>query len=169
MDKRKQTKKLNPPTQGVSTPSEKADEKKESTRPRVRSHPQAILVDIKADEFPALAKKIGVGVDRGVIGDSVVEMRQSKSAGLLIEVRGDQTKIESVRAELSRSAGSEIEVRTLQQRIVVKFRDLDQWATIDEVKEAMATATGGPLESLKVVSLRKQYEGTQLALVSCRF
>ncbi|XP_029348437.1 uncharacterized protein LOC115034968 [Acyrthosiphon pisum] len=164
--KKRQAKKQVPSTEGAPAQSAKPDTKKESTRPRVRSRPQAILVGVKAEEFPALAKKIRGGVDHGVIGDSVVGMRQAKSGGLLIEVRGDQDKLEAVRAEISRSAGTEFEVRALQQKVLIEVRDLDQWTTADEVMEAMATATGSPPESLKVVSLRKRYEGTQMALVS---
>lgn len=74
-------------------------------QPRVRSRPPAILVDIKAEEFPELAKKIRGSVKPEVIGDSVLGMRQAKSGGLLIEVRGDQTRVEEVRAEISLSAG----------------------------------------------------------------
>ncbi|KAL4082665.1 hypothetical protein QTP88_029726 [Uroleucon formosanum] len=143
--KKRQAKKQIPPTEGAPTRNAKPVVKK---------------------RFPALAKKIRGGVDRGVIGDSVVGMRQAKSGGLLIEVRGDQVKLEAVRAEISRSAGAEYEVRALQQKVLVEVRDLDQWTTVDEVMEAMATATGSPPESLKVVSLRKRYEGTQTALVS---
>lgn len=164
--KKRQAKKQVPHTEGAPAQSAKSNSKKESTRPRVRSRPQAILVGVEAEEFPALAKKIRGGVDRGVIGDSVVGMRQAKSGGLLIEVRGDQDKFEAVRAEISRSAGTEFKVRALQQKVLVEVRDLDQWTTVDEVIEAMATATGSPPESLKVVSPRKRYEGTQMALVS---
>jgi len=164
--KKRQAKKQIPPTEGMPSRNAKLDLKKESTKSRVRSRPQAILVGVDAEEFPALAKKIRGGVDRGVIGDSVVGMRQAKSGGLLIEVRGDQGKFKAVRAEISRTAGAEFEVRALQQKVLVEVRDLDQWTTVDEVMEAMATANGSPLESLKVVSLRKRYEGTQTALVS---
>jgi len=164
--KKRQAKKQMPPTEGAPARSAKHDDRKDSTRPRVRSRPQAILVGVKAEEYPALAKKIRGGVDRGVIGDSVVGMRQAKSGGLLIEVRGDHEKFEAVRAEISRSAGTDFEVRALQQKVLVEVRDLDQWTTGDEVIEAMASATGSPPESLKVVNLRKRYEGTQMALVS---
>lgn len=71
-------------------------------QPRVRSRPSAILVDIKAEEFPELAKKIRGGVNPEVIGDSVLRIRQAKSGGLLIEIRGDQTRVEEVRTEISR-------------------------------------------------------------------
>lgn len=57
-------------------------------------------MDVKPDDFPALARKIRGGVDRGVIGDSIIGMRQAKSGGLLIEVRGDQARFDAVRSEI---------------------------------------------------------------------
>jgi len=76
-------------------------------------------VEIKADNFPALARKIRGGVDPAVIGDSVRGMRQAKSGGLLIEVRGGQTRLDAVRAEIARTVGSEVAVRTQQQRALL--------------------------------------------------
>lgn len=52
-------------------------------------------------------------------------MRHTKSDGLLIEVRGDPARIEKVCAEVTRTAGSEVEVRALQQKALVEVRDLD--------------------------------------------
>ncbi|KAF0736585.1 CCHC-type domain-containing protein [Aphis craccivora] len=75
---------------------------------KVRTRPPALLVEVKADELPALARKIRGGVDREIIGDSIIGMRQAKSGGLLIEVRGDQGRFDAVRSEISRSAGPEV-------------------------------------------------------------
>lgn len=111
-------------------------------------------------------RKIRGGVNPEVIGHSVVGMRQAKSGGILIEVRGDKTQIEAVRTEVFRSAGTEVEVRALQQRAMVEVRDLDQWTTSNEVEEAVAVATGTQRDHFKVVSLRKPFGGTPMALVS---
>jgi len=164
--KKKSARKKNSPTQGEQINGEKGSENTTKANPRVRARPQAIIVDVKSDDFPALATKIRGGVDRGVIGDSIVGMRQSKSGGLLIEVRGDQARFDAVRAEISRSAGSEVEVRALQQRVMVEVRDLDQWSTVEEVAVATAAATGISSENFRVFSLRKRFGGSQSALVS---
>lgn len=140
--------------------------KQKMTKPRVRARPPAILVDVKSDEFPAIAKKIRGGVDQAVIGDSIVGMRQAKSGGLIIEVRGDQTRIEEVRAEISKSAGTEVDVRSLQQKVLVEVLDIDQWTVPVEVLEAISIATSTGQAEVKVVSLRKRYGGSQSALVS---
>jgi len=134
--------------------------------PRVRARRPAIIVDVKPDDFPALATKIRGSVDRGVIGDSIIGMRQAKSGGLLIEIRADQTRFDAVRAEISRSTGSEVEVRALQQRVMVEIRDLDQWSTVEEVAEATAAATGISSEHFRVFNLRIRFLGSQSALVS---
>lgn len=137
-----------------------------TTRSRVRARPSAILVNVGAEEFPALAMKIRGGVNQAITGDSVVGMRQAKSGGLLIEVRGDQTQIEAVRAEVAKSAGPETEVRTLQQRALIEVRDLDQWTSTTDVLEEVCRSAGVGQEAVKVISLRKRYGGSQMALVS---
>lgn len=163
---RRTARKKNSQTLGEQVNGEQGSENKKKANPRVRARPQAIMVDVNLTDFPALATKIRGGVNREVIGDSITGMRQAKSGGLLIEVRGDPAQFEAVRAEISRSAGSEVEVRALQQKVMVEVRDLDQWSTAEEVAEAMASVTGVPSEQLKVFSLRKRYGGSQSVLVS---
>jgi len=153
-------------TQGEQTNGAQESEDTAKAKPRVRARPKAIIVDVNPADFPALATKIRGGVDRGVIGDSITGMRQAKAGGLLIKVRGDQAQFEAVRAEISRSAGCEVEVRALQQRVVVEIRDLDQWSTTEEVAEATASATGIPSEQVRVFNLRKRYGGSQSVLAS---
>ncbi|XP_016656063.1 uncharacterized protein LOC107882345 [Acyrthosiphon pisum] len=164
--KKKTARKKNFQTQGEQSNDAKGRENTTKANPRVRARPQAIIVDVNSADFPALATKIRGGVNREVIGDSITGMRQAKSGALLIEVRGDTAQFEAVRAEISRSAGSEVEVRMLQQRVMVEVRDLDQWSTAEEVAEAAASVTGVPSEQLKVFGLRKRYGGSQSVLVS---
>lgn len=137
-----------------------------TSQPRIRTRPAAILVKVGAEGFPELAKKIRGGVNADVIGDSIVGVRQAKSGGLLIEIRGDQAQFDAVRAEVVRSAGAEVEVHSLQQRETMEVRDLDEWTGADEVAEAVANAVGVDLDAVKVLSLRKRFGGAQTALVS---
>jgi len=58
---------------------------------------------------------------------------------LLIEVCGDHKKVETVRAEIARLAGSEVAVRSLQRRRLVEIRDLDEWMVKEEVSETVRT------------------------------
>lgn len=50
----------------------------------------------------ALAKKISKEVDQQGIGNSIVGMRQARNGALLIEVNGDMTVIESIKAEVAK-------------------------------------------------------------------
>ncbi|XP_025196607.1 uncharacterized protein LOC112595569 [Melanaphis sacchari] len=93
-------------------------------------------------------------------------MRQTNSGGLLIEVRGDPSQVEAVRAEVSRLAGDEIEVRSLQQRTTLEIKDLDEWSTKEEVISSLLASYGTEGEIFKVASLRRQYGGTQVAVVT---
>jgi len=141
-------------------------EKPKAPQRRVKTRPLAILVDVATADYPEIAKKIRGGVDQKVIGDSVVGMRQTRSGGLLIEVRGDQARLEEIRAEVARSAGSEVGVRALQQRALVEVVDMDQWSSSGEVLNAVANATSTDQVCIKVVSVRKRFGGSQTALVS---
>jgi len=123
-------------------------------------------VDVSKEDFPELAKKIRGGACRDVIGKRIVVMRHAKSGGLLIEVHGNPEEVSAVRVEISRSAGAEIGVSTLQQRELLEIRDLDQWSDGPEVLEAITLATGCNPGALRLVSMRKRFGGAQLALVS---
>jgi len=135
-------------------------------KPSKRSRPPAILVNVKREDFPVLAKKIRGGADHKIIGDRVTGMRQANSGGLLIEVRGDPSDVEAVRAEVSRLAGDEIEVRSLQQRTTLEIRDLDEWSTKEEVTSSLLASYGTEGEMFRVVSLRRQHGGSQVAVVT---
>lgn len=157
---KKKGKKKNQDAKPVDKPAEQA------TTRRRESRPPAIMVDITKEDFPALAQKIRGGVDKNVIGDRVTGMRQARSGGLLIEVRGDQKEVEEIRAEIARSAGSEVAVRSLQRKRLVELRDLDEWTSKEEVSAKIASFTGEQEESFRVLSIRKQYGGVQVAVIS---
>lgn len=130
-----------------------------------RYRPPAILVDIGREEFPALAKKLKEEAKRDIIGDSIAGIRQARSGGLLIEVRGDEDKVEAIRAEIKRSAGSNTEVRTLSKRITIEIRDIDEWTTKEEVARAVAATVGVEDESTKILGMRKLFGGSQAAII----
>jgi hypothetical protein len=139
--------------------------KKLTNMPYLRRRPPAVIIDTSREDFPALAKKIRNDIKSEVIGDHVVGMRQTKSGGLLFELRGDQEQLDLVRAEISRSAGPGITLRELRQEKLLEIRDLDEWSTKKDVEEAIAResqATSG----VRVLSIRKKYGGQQIALVS---
>jgi len=70
-------------------------------KPVTRVRPPAILVKTNKEEFPVLVKKIRGGVNRDVIGEHVVGMRQNKSGELLIKIKGYSKSVEAVRAMVS--------------------------------------------------------------------
>lgn len=138
----------------------------EKNRKPFRTRPAAIVVDIaNQDDFPELVKKIRGGVNSEVIGERVVGMRKTRSGGILLEIKGDSSDVEAVRAEVQKSTGGVNVVRTLEQRTMLEIRDLDEWTNEEDVIEAVASATGAGRETLKVISLRKAYGGSQIALV----
>jgi len=73
-----------------------------------------------ADE-PTHSKKIRERVIINVIGEHEVGMRQTKSGELLIEIKGDSERVEAVRAEVSKSAGTDVEVISLQRKTLIEI------------------------------------------------
>lgn len=131
----------------------------------LRSRPPAILVDIGQNKYAEMTKKIQDEANMEIIGDSIVGVRQARTGGLLFEVRGDAAKVESVRLEIERSAGDKVEVKTLQNRVLVEVRDLMGSATKEEVVAAISVAVGADRELVRVLTLRKQFGESQAALV----
>lgn len=132
----------------------------------MRSRPPAILVHVSKEDFPALSKKIRGEINHEVTGNHIVGVRQAKSGRLLIQVRGDPSQVEAVRAEVARTAGLEIGVKTLQKRTTFEIRDLDEWSNHNEIISAVAAGSGADCAMVRVVSLRKQFGGVQVVLVS---
>ncbi|VVC42593.1 Endonuclease/exonuclease/phosphatase [Cinara cedri] len=134
--------------------------------PRRAYRAAAVMVKVSREEYPELAKKIRSGVRQEVIGDHIIGMRQCRTGCLLIEVRGDTAQVETVRAEVARSAGEEVPVRSLKTMAMVEVSDLDQWTTKkEEVANVLCDATGTEPEAINVVSMRQQFGGAQAAFI----
>lgn len=99
--------------------------KKTTKKAKKSARPLAVLVEVGKDEYPSLVKKLRKEPNQEVIGNRVVGVWQAKKGSLLIQIRGDANQMEAVRREVSGSAGTEIDVRALQDRSMVEIRDLD--------------------------------------------
>jgi len=140
-------------------------DKRGSIRQRVRTRPSAILVSsVGTGNLLELSRKIR-DVDSSIIGDSVVGMRQTMSCGMLIEVRGDKSAMDSVRSEVSRVAGDGFNVKLLQQRSLLEIRDIDTWSERGAVADSIAREAKLPIDMVNIVSLRPLYGRSQTALV----
>jgi len=57
-------------------------------------------------------------------------------------------------------------VSSLQRRRLVELRDLDELTVKEEVSVSVATFTGEQEDFFSVISIRKQYDGVQDAVIS---
>jgi len=92
-------------------------------------------------------------------------MRKTKNGGLLLEVRGDQAVVDTVRSEISRAVGDEVNIRQFQQRTLVEIRDIDLWSDRVDVTESIVRETSLQSDMVNVISLRSTYGRSQTALV----
>jgi hypothetical protein len=78
------------------------------------------MVDIaNSNDYPALVKRIKDGMDCNIVGNSITGMKQAKNGGLLLEERRDVASVETLRAEVAKSAGQDASVRLLQQNTML--------------------------------------------------
>lgn len=67
---------------------------------------------------------------------------------------------------MARTADSNVGVKTLLNRTIFEIRDMDEWTNEEEIIAAVTASSGAQRETLRVFSLKKQYGGVQVALVS---
>lgn len=124
----------------------------------------AILVKTKAEDFPALARKLRSDTYKLITGGKVVNMRQTRKVDMLIEVAGDEKSVSSVRDEIARVAGEGVSVNEISRKGLIEIRDVDSWSSRDEVLLALAEETEVSTELISIISLRKTYGGAQTAV-----
>lgn len=103
------------------------------------------------------------GIDPQVTSDTIIKMRRTQKGDLLIDIIGGAGSIETVRTEVARSLGEGVKIRKLENMSPVEIRDLDKETSKEEVLNAVSNANGDTLA--RVVSIRKAYEGCQIAVV----
>jgi len=114
---------------------------KEASRHSVRNQPAAIVIDAGSEkDFSALALKIKSRIS---VGNNITGMRMTKKGSLLLEVRGDQDALDSVRSEVTRAAGTGANVRQLQQRTMLEIRDIDTWSDRGDIVDSIVNEASG--------------------------
>jgi len=125
----------------------------------------AIIIRTDADAFPALAKKLR-GDPSIASGEKIRAMRKTRNGDMLLEVNQEETTIGALKEEISKLVeGEEVTVSALSQRSVVELKDVDSWSDRDEVTQALAAVTGLRLEDIRIISLRRDFGGSQVAIV----
>jgi len=124
----------------------------------------AIIIRTDADAFPALAKKLR-GDPSIASGEKIKAMRKTRNGDMLLEVNEEETTIGALKEEISKLVeGEEVTVSALSQRSVVELKDVDSWSDRGDVTQALAAATGLPVEDVQVISLRRDFGGSQVAV-----
>jgi len=146
------------------TPPQAQKNVKTREKPPKTKNP-AILFKTNADDFPALARRLKTDTSREVTGDRVLGMRKTRSGDMIIEINGDSDKVEEVRKEIARVAGAGVSVSSLTQRGLLEIRDIDSWSEKCDVLKDIVDGHNIGLDSVKVISIRKAFGGTQTAVV----
>ncbi|CAI6370839.1 unnamed protein product [Macrosiphum euphorbiae] len=84
---------------------------------------------------------------------------------MLLEVNEQETTIGALKEEISKLVeGEAVTVSALSQRSVVELRDVDSWSDRDEVTQALASVTGLPKKDVQIISLRRDFGGSKVAV-----
>jgi len=130
----------------------------------VRARNPAILIRTDSEDFPALAKKLR-GDPTIASGDKIRAMRKTRNGDMLLEVNEEETTIGALKEEVTKLVGCDgVTVSALSQKNVVELRDVDSWSNRDDVTQALATETGLSMEEIQVISLRRDFGGSQVAV-----
>jgi len=84
---------------------------------------------------------------------------------MLLQVNEEETTIGALKEEISKLVeGEKMTLSALSQRSVVEVRDVDSWSDRDEVTHALAAVMGLPRKDIQIISLRRDFGGSQLAV-----
>lgn len=148
-----------------TVPDAASTKEKVDGRKRNGKRNPAIVVDSRPEDFPALAKKLSKEVDQQVIGNRVMAMRQTRKGAMLIEINGDATVLDTIKAEITKAAGDGASVRALPQRGLLEILGIACWSEKDDVVQALVRSQEVKPEEINVINIRKTYGGTIAAIV----
>jgi len=126
------------------------------------------MIDVGSHEdFPALAKRIKSGMEDQ--GNAITGMKKARNGGMLLEVRGDDSVVESIRAKVAISVGQDVNVRLFQQKTLLEIRDIDAWSNREDIVASIASEADVTKDNVRVVNLRTSFGDSQTALVLLPF
>jgi len=127
----------------------------------VRARNPAIIIRTDTDAFQALAKKLR-GDPSIASGEKI---RAIRNGDMLLEVNEEETTIGALKEEIAKLVECDgVTVSALSQRNVVELWDVDSWSDREDVTQALATETGLPIEDIQVISLSRDFGGSQVAV-----
>lgn len=110
-------------------------------------------------------KNIRSKVDTGVIGHTIVKVREIRNGNVLIEVIDGSETAEVVRKEVEKTLRPGESARSLEQRTLIQIRDLDCATIKQEVVEAVQRDYGVNPEDAMVLNIRPIYGGEQATVL----
>lgn len=115
--------------------------------------------------FAKTVKNIRSKVDVAVIGETISKVRETRNGNVLIEVLGGRDNTEVVRREVEKTLRPDETIRSLEQRSLVKFCDLDCTTTKYDVIEALRRDFCSNADHIAVLNIRPVFGGEQAAVV----
>lgn len=101
-----------------------------------------------------------------MIGDVISKLRKARNGDLLVVINGSSDSANRIKNEISKSLGSKVMIRKLEDLTVVKIFDLDCETSKEEVLDAVSGVND---VGAKLTSLRLAYGESRTAVVILPF
>ncbi|CAB0040345.1 unnamed protein product, partial [Trichogramma brassicae] len=136
---------------------------------RVHHRPDAIIIRANdASTYAEILKKLkGDPALQQTVGSSVNKIRRSTACALVLQLKKGVDNAPALGEELGKVLGTAATASALLHTSTIEIKDLDECATKEEVTTALDALLGVPVSKRDPVkSLRKEYAGTQVAVVA---
>lgn len=141
---------------------------KKTERKEFKPRPDAIVIQEQGSlSFAEILRKVKKDPALAAVGEAISSIRRTQKGDLLLQLKETGENAVDFTNSIGEVLGQDAKVRTLTHRTTIECKDMDEVTTKDEICSAIKEQFG--LEEFTesdIISLRKAYGGTQIAVVS---
>lgn len=144
--------------------------KKPRDKPKKRrTRPDALVIHACSEmSYADILKKVKTDPKLTALGENVRTIRKSEKGELIVELtKPEHEQLTNFTVAVKEVLGSDADVRSVTQEILIDIRDIDEITTKEEVLEALVNFSEkmSNLQEASIKSLRRGFGGTQIATV----
>ena len=152
---------------GWTKVTKKKATKKSQEPSKVKSKPDAILIEKKGDtSYAEILRSVKNDPKMEAIGKAVSRIRRTQKGELLFQLNHTEVNAAEFQKTISEALGTRAEVKALAQRMTIECKDIDEITTKEDISAAIGAQFGNEPIPLEAISLRKAYGETQTATIS---
>lgn len=129
-----------------------------------RSKPEAVLVKMEGKSYTDVLQTVKMSINPVEVGVEVTGLKKTKKGDLLVMVKKGSEKADTLRKTISEKV-PDAKATLLSRKKVFHLKNLDELATEEEIREAVAKELSISSETVEVRALRPAFGGRQNATV----